>query len=267
MATCRSAGDPHLGGGPETGEGGTKARGGHRTTHNPLYGSLVAAAPPTTRILPIGRPSTNVWQMGSFENPSNHKTRRNLTRTRGAAGASRPGPGPRGRRGPDPRAPRVHVRAAGGRAGRRGRRDALRHRGRRLPWGLRRRGGRRLAPRALRVPEPRRRRLGRSRRASGRRSCAGKPVRVSLRVGTSTAIAGPAVEPDVHPTVGAGVRVGRRFGVLAEVDREGVHALARGAVRRLVRVAEHGAARLTGILATVPALAPWIHCLDDRLLT
>ena len=44
-------------------------------------------------------------------------------------------------------------------------------------------------------------------------------VRVSLRLGTSTAIAGPAVEPSVHPTVGAGVRVGRRFGVLAEVDR------------------------------------------------
>ena len=41
----------------------------------------------------------------------------------------------------------------------------------------------------------------------------------TLRAGTSPAIAGPAVEPDVHPTVGAGVRVGRRVGVLAEVDR------------------------------------------------
>ena len=29
-------------------------------------------------------------------------------------------------------------------------------------------------------------------------------VGVSLRAGTSTAVAGPAVEPDVHPTVGAG---------------------------------------------------------------
>ena len=53
-------------------------------------------------------------------------------------------------------------------------------------------------------------------------------VRVSLRVGTSTAIAGPAVEPDVHPTVGAGVRVGRRFGVLAEVDRAKAFTLWRG---------------------------------------
>ena len=44
-------------------------------------------------------------------------------------------------------------------------------------------------------------------------------VRVSLRAGTSTALAGPAVEPDVYPTVGAGLRVGRRVGVLAEVDR------------------------------------------------
>ena len=44
-------------------------------------------------------------------------------------------------------------------------------------------------------------------------------VRVSVRLGTSTAIAGPAVEPDVHLTVGAGLRVGRRVGVLAEVDR------------------------------------------------
>ena len=34
-------------------------------------------------------------------------------------------------------------------------------------------------------------------------------VRVSLRVGTSTAVAGPRIEPDVHPTVGAGVRIGR----------------------------------------------------------
>ena len=53
-------------------------------------------------------------------------------------------------------------------------------------------------------------------------------VRVSIRLGTSTAIAGPAVEPNVHPTIGAGVRIGRRFGVLAEVDRARAFTLARG---------------------------------------
>ena len=44
----------------------------------------------------------------------------------------------------------------------------------------------------------------------------------------STAIAGPAVEPNVHPTIGAGVRIGRRFGVLAEVDRARAFTLLRG---------------------------------------
>ena len=53
-------------------------------------------------------------------------------------------------------------------------------------------------------------------------------VRVSIRLGTSTAIAGPAVEPNVHPTIGAGVRIGRRFGVLAEVDRARALTLSRG---------------------------------------
>ena len=53
-------------------------------------------------------------------------------------------------------------------------------------------------------------------------------VRVSIRLGTSTAIAGPAVEPNVHPTIGAGVRIGRRFGVLAEVDRARAFRLLRG---------------------------------------
>ena len=53
-------------------------------------------------------------------------------------------------------------------------------------------------------------------------------VRVSIRLGTSTAIAGPAVEPNVHPTIGAGVRIGRRFGVLAEVDRARAFTLLRG---------------------------------------
>ena len=41
-------------------------------------------------------------------------------------------------------------------------------------------------------------------------------------------IAGPAVEPNVHPTIGAGVRIGRRFGVLAEVDRARAFTLSRG---------------------------------------
>ena len=53
-------------------------------------------------------------------------------------------------------------------------------------------------------------------------------VQIAIRLGTSTAIAGPAVEPNVHPTVGAGVRVGRRFGVLAEVDRAKAFTLLRG---------------------------------------
>ncbi len=53
-------------------------------------------------------------------------------------------------------------------------------------------------------------------------------VRVSIRFGTSTAIAGQAVEPNVHPTIGAGVRIGRRFGVVAEVDRARAFTLSRG---------------------------------------
>ena len=32
-------------------------------------------------------------------------------------------------------------------------------------------------------------------------------VRVSIRFGTSPAVSGPAVEPDIHPTLGAGVRI------------------------------------------------------------
>ena len=44
-------------------------------------------------------------------------------------------------------------------------------------------------------------------------------ARVLLRFGTSTAVSGPAVEPDVNATVGAGVRIGRRVGVMASVDR------------------------------------------------
>ena len=58
-------------------------------------------------------------------------------------------------------------------------------------------------------------------------------VRVSLRAGTSTAVAGPAVEPtvepDVHPDRGAGLRVGRHVGVLAEGDRARAFTLRRGA--------------------------------------
>lgn len=44
-------------------------------------------------------------------------------------------------------------------------------------------------------------------------------ARVLLRFGASTAVSGPAVEPDVNATVGAGVRIGRRVGVTASVDR------------------------------------------------
>ncbi len=54
-------------------------------------------------------------------------------------------------------------------------------------------------------------------------------VRVSLHAGTSTAVAGPAVEPDVQPAEGAGLRVGRRVGVLAEGDRARAFTLRRGA--------------------------------------
>ncbi len=53
-------------------------------------------------------------------------------------------------------------------------------------------------------------------------------VRVSIRFGTSTAVSGPAVEPDIHPTIGAGVRLGGRFGVMAEVDRARAFTLTRG---------------------------------------
>ena len=61
-------------------------------------------------------------------------------------------------------------------------------------------------------------------------------VRVSIRLGTSTAIAGPAVEPNVHPTVGWGA--GRRAvrGAGRGGPREGVHAAAGRRVRRLVEV-------------------------------
>lgn len=44
-------------------------------------------------------------------------------------------------------------------------------------------------------------------------------ARVLLRFGTNTPVSGPAVEPDVSATVGAGVRIGRRVGVVASVDR------------------------------------------------
>ena len=44
-------------------------------------------------------------------------------------------------------------------------------------------------------------------------------ARVLLRFGTSTPVSGPAVEPDINATVGAGVRIGRRFGFVASVDR------------------------------------------------
>ena len=68
-------------------------------------------------------------------------------------------------------------------------------------------------------------------RTTAVRSSEGSPGSRStsgFRLGTSTATAGPAGEPNVHPTIGAGVRIGRRFGVLAEVDRAGAFTLSRG---------------------------------------
>ena len=44
-------------------------------------------------------------------------------------------------------------------------------------------------------------------------------ARVLLRFGSSTAVSGPALNSDVNATVGAGVRIGRRVGVMASVDR------------------------------------------------
>ena len=55
-------------------------------------------------------------------------------------------------------------------------------------------------------------------------------VRVSIRFGTSTAVSGPAVEPDIHPTIGAGVRIGRRFGALVEVDQARAFTLTRAGI-------------------------------------
>ena len=66
-------------------------------------------------------------------------------------------------------------------------------------------------------------------------------VRVSIRFGTSTAVSGPAVEPDIHPTIGAGVRLGRpvrghgRGGPGRGGPGQGVHADARWPLRQLVR--------------------------------
>ena len=71
-------------------------------------------------------------------------------------------------------------------------------------------------------------------------------VRVSIRFGTSTAVSGPAVEPDIHPPIGPACAFGgpvRGYG--RGGPGQGVHADARRPLRQLVR-----------ILATVPAKPP-----------
>lgn len=52
-------------------------------------------------------------------------------------------------------------------------------------------------------------------------------VRLSVRFGSSTAFAGPAIEPDFNPTVGFGVRLGRELGVVVEMDRAEAFTLTR----------------------------------------
>ncbi len=47
----------------------------------------------------------------------------------------------------------------------------------------------------------------------------GAAGRLSLRLGTEIVLHGPAVDPGAHPLIGAGVRLGSRFGVVASVDR------------------------------------------------
>ena len=43
--------------------------------------------------------------------------------------------------------------------------------------------------------------------------------RLSLRFGTEIALHSPAVEPGAHPLIGAGGRIGQRFGVATSIDR------------------------------------------------
>ena len=43
--------------------------------------------------------------------------------------------------------------------------------------------------------------------------------RLSLRFGTEIVLHSPAVEPGAHPLIGAGGRIGQRFGVAASIDR------------------------------------------------
>ena len=148
--------------------------------------------------LQCGRPSSNVEHMRSALNRPNSNARKELTGDRGAAGASRPD-----------RAP-----------------------------GTARAVLLLLLVLALAPPAAAQVALGGVMRFAtaevafhgGFGGVAFDVWRVEPRLGTSTAIAGPAVEPNVHPTVGAGVRVGRRVGALAEVDRAQAFTLLRAGV-------------------------------------
>ena len=123
----------------------------------------------------FGHSSTNLSKDMRPRNRPNFNTESGLTPNgKGPAGErhgsalERNAPGPRRglERGDSPP---VRPRHAGRRPGRHRRRDALRHRRGRLHRRVRRPRGRRLARRALRVPELRRRRLGHPGRSRGAR--------------------------------------------------------------------------------------------------
>ena len=59
--------------------------------------------------------------------------------------------------------------------------------------------------------------------------------RLSLRLGTEIVLHGPAVEPGAHQLVGAGVRVGQRYGAVASIDRAPDFTLMRAGFCRLLR--------------------------------
>ena len=54
--------------------------------------------------------------------------------------------------------------------------------------------------------------------------------RLSLRLGTEIVLHGPAVEPGAHPLIGAGIRLGSRYGIAASVDRAPEFTLMRAGV-------------------------------------
>ena len=58
----------------------------------------------------------------------------------------------------------------------------------------------------------------------------GDKGRLSLRLGAEIVLGGPAVEPGAHPMIGAGLRLGHRFGVVASVDRAREFTLSRAGV-------------------------------------